>query len=416
MKKYIILIPILLSAVLSACSDEPDHGHEQEVSEGHEDAEPQKGQHGGRLMQKDGVSVELAIAEDGTPPKFQAWIYRDGKALPPKSGQVEIKIQRLGLPAESHILKPQPDGSLMAATIVGEPHSFDVEVLAGIENKNLRWAYQSYEGRTEIGADIAAQSGIKTEPAGPGEIADEHEVQGLLTPVEGRSAVIMARFPGPIKSLHANVGDSVRAGQVMATVESNISLTNYQVKSPISGVVMSRSAAVGAVADGGTALFEVADLSKIWVDLHVFGADAQHIKAGVPVEVTRMSDGLKTVVTLERVLPGTSTASQSAVARATIDNSDGLWRPGSAVKARITVDRSQVALIVPIAALQTFRDWDVVFIKVGDTYEIRPVEMDRRDATHVEIISGINPGDLVVVEQSYLVKADIEKSGASHDH
>lgn len=416
MKKYIILIPILFSAILSACGEKPDHGHEQEDTESHEAAETQKGEHGGRLLQKDGVSVELAIAEDGTPPKFQAWIYRDGKAQPPESGQVEIKIQRLGLPPESHILKPQPDGSLMATTIVGEPHSFDVEVLAEIENKKLRWAYESYEGRTEIGASIAAQSGIKTEPAGPGEIADEHEVQGLLTPVEGRSAVIMARFPGPIISLHANVGDSVRAGQVMAIVESNISLTNYPVKSPITGVVMSRNAAVGAVAGENMALFEVADLSKIWVDLHVFGADAQHIRAGVPVEVTRMSDGLKTMATLERVLPGTSTASQSAVARATIDNTDGLWRPGSAVKARITVDRSQAALIVPIAALQTFRDWDVVFIRVGDSYEIRPVELGRRDATHVEIISGINPGDLVVVEQSYLVKADIEKSGASHDH
>lgn len=416
MKKHIILIPILLSAVLSACGEKPDHGHEQEAAESHEAAETQKGVHGGRLLQMDGVSVELAIAEDGTPPKFQAWIYRDGKALPPESGQVEIKLQRLGLPVESHILKPQPDGSLMAATIVGEPHSFDVVVLAKVNGKSLRWAYQSYEGRTEIGAGIAAQSGIKTEAAGPGEIADEHEVQGLLTPVEGRSAVIMARFPGPIKSLHANVGDSVRAGQVMATIESNISLTNYTAKSPISGVVMSRSAAVGAVAGENIALFEVADLSKIWVDLHVFGADAQHIKAGVPVEVTRMSDGLKTVVTLERVLPGTSTASQSAVARAIIDNTDGLWRPGSAVKARITVDRSQAALIVPIAALQTFRDWDVVFIKVGDAYEIRPVELGRRDATHVEILSGINTGDLVVVEQSYLVKADIEKSGASHDH
>ncbi|MEN9393067.1 MAG: hypothetical protein RLZZ104_1410 [Pseudomonadota bacterium] len=416
MKKHIILIPILLSIVLSACSEESDHGHEQQASEGHEATEAQKGEHGGHLLQKDGVSVELAISENGTPPKFQAWIYRDGKPLPPESAQIEIKLQRLGLPAESHILKPLPDGSQTATTIVSEPHSFDVVVLAKVGEKNLRWAYQSYEGRTEIGSEMAAQSGIRTKPAGPGEIADEHEVQGLLTPVEGRSAVIMARFPGPIKSLHANVGDSVRAGQVMATVESNISLTNYTVKSPISGVVMSRSASVGAVAGENIALFEVADLSEIWVDLHVFGADAQHIKAGVPVEVTRMSDGIKAVVTLERVLPGTSTASQSAVARATIDNTDGLWRPGSAVKARITVDRSQAALIVPIAALQTFRDWDVVFIRVGNVYEIRPVELGRRDATHVEIISGINPGDLVVVEQSYLVKADIEKSGASHDH
>jgi cobalt-zinc-cadmium efflux system membrane fusion protein len=58
----------------------------------------------------------------------------------------------------------------------------------------------------------------------------------------------------------------------------------------------------------------------------------------------------------------------------------------------------------------------VVFVRVGDTYEIRPVELGKRDAQQVEVLSGLKAGDQVVVEQSYLVKADIEKSGASHDH
>jgi cobalt-zinc-cadmium efflux system membrane fusion protein len=132
--------------------------------------------------------------------------------------------------------------------------------------------------------------------------------------------------------------------------------------------------------------------------------------------VARLSDGATTSTTLERVLPGTATASQSTVARATIANTDGSWRPGSAVRARITVDQQPAALVVPLAALQIFRDWDVVFVRVGDTYEVRPVEIGKRDAHAVEILSGLTTGDEVVVEQSYLVKADIEKSGASHDH
>ena len=73
-------------------------------------------------------------------------------------------------------------------------------------------------------------------------------------------------------------------------------------------------------------------------------------------------------------------------------------------------------MVVPLASLQTFRDWDVVFVRVGDTYEIRPVELGKRDAQQVDVLSGLKAGDQVVVEQSYLVKADIEKSGASHDH
>ena len=416
----ILIGMLLLSVLLAACGGdhpaEDEHGHESDAHAEAEADQPRKGEHGGRMLEQDGVSVELTIAEDGMPPKYQAWLYRDGKPLPASSGTVEVRLKRLGNVAENHLLKAQTDGSLMASTIVGEPHSFDVEVLANVDGKAARWTYPSHEGRTEIDAKIAQEAGIRVAPAAAGVIADEHEVQGLLTPVEGRIAKVAARFPGPVQRLNFNVGDQVRAGQTLASIESNLSLTTYSVTSPISGVVLARNASVGSVATEGMALFEIADLSTLWVDLHIFGSDAQHIQPGVPVTVTRMSDGVRVETTLERVLPGTATASQSTVAHATIANADGLWRPGSAVKARITVEQQPAALVVPLAALQIFRDWDVVFIRVGDTYEIRPLELGKRDATQVEVVSGLKAGDQVVVEQSYLVKADIEKSGASHDH
>ena len=423
MNAYPLIAACVLALMLSACGSKEaadSHGHAESGHEedgGHAEAEGAKqGEHGGRWLEQDGYAVELAIAEDGTPPRYQAWLYKNGKPLPASEGSVEVHLKRLGNMAESHKLTAQADGSLLAASIVGEPHSFDVEVLSTIQGKALRWDYESHEGRTEIDAKIATEAGIRVAPAVAGVIADEHEMQGLLTPVDGRVAQVMARFPGPIRALRANVGDQVRAGQALATIESNLSLSNYTVPSPISGVILQRNASVGGVAGEGTALYEVADLSTLWVDLHVFGADAQHIQAGVPVTVTRMSDGVSVDTTLERVLPGTATASQSTVARATLANTDGLWRPGSAVKARITVDQKPASLVVPLSALQTFRDWDVVFVRVGDTYEARPVELGKRDGAQVEILDGLQAGDQVVVEQSYLVKADIEKSGASHEH
>ncbi len=419
MKPQQLISALALAFLLAACGDkagDPDGQGTRPAGEHAEVEEVKKGVHRGRLLEQDGYAVELAIAEDGTPPKFQAWLYQGDKLLPVNAGTVEVRLKRLGDVAENHTLKPQADGSLMASTVVGEPHSFEVEVLATVGGKSLRWAYPSYEGRTEIQGKVASDAGIRVAAAAPGVIADEHEVQGLLTPVEGRVAKVMARFPGPIRSLRANVGDHVQAGRPLAVIESNLSLTSYTVAAPISGVVLARSASVGSVANEGMLLYEIADLSELWVDLHIFGADAQHIRPGVPVTVTRMSDGVTTDTVLERVLPGTATASQSTVARATIANLDGLWRPGSAVKARITVERQEAALVVPLAALQDFRDWKVVFIRIGDTYEIRPVELGKRDGTQVEVLSGIKKGDQVVVEQSYLVKADIEKSGASHDH
>jgi cobalt-zinc-cadmium efflux system membrane fusion protein len=271
------------------------------------------------------------------------------------------------------------------------------------------------EGRTTIPREIATQSGIRVQAAGPGSVRDEHEVQGLVTPIEGRHARIVARFPGPVREVRVGVGDKVRAGQVLALVESNVSLSNYSITAPFAGTVLSRTVAVGDLASEAP-LFELADLGTLWVDLHLFGRDAQHITSGLPIEVVRLTDGVVARTSLDRVLPGTATASQSTVARARIDNADGQWRPGAAVRARVTVAVRDVALVVPLSALQKFEGRDVVFVRLGDDYVATPVELGERDARLVEVLAGLVAGDEVVIEQSYLVKADIEKSGAAHEH
>lgn len=410
-KPFLILGLVFALAACGAreSADEHGHGHDD-----HAETEAEKGAHNGRLLRQGGLTVELAIFEDGVPPEYRAWLYRDGKPLPPEAGSVEVVLTRLGGVTDTHRFAARGD-YLVGSGVVYEPHSFDVEVRVQVDGQSARWTYESYEGRTRIAADIATQAGIRVAAAGPGVIRDEHELQGLLTPIEGRHARLAARFPGPIRSITVGVGDAVRQGQTLATVESNVSLAPYTVTSPIDGVVLARSATVGEVA-GESPLFEIADLSALWVDVHLFGGDAQHIVAGLPIEVTRLSDGVSASTTLDRVLPATATASQSTVGRARIDNAGGRWRPGAAVRARVTVAENAVPLAVPLAALQRFRDWDVVFVRIGEDYEIRPLELGRRDGVHVEVLDGLKVGDEIVVEQSYLVKADIEKSGASHDH
>lgn len=271
--------------------------------------------------------------------------------------------------------------------------------------------------RTRIDADIAQESGIRTAPVAPGIIADEHQVQGLITPMEGRSVQVTARFPGLVKRLDAGVGDSVRAGQRLAVIESNLSLSDYAVTAPMAGTVMERRASAGSVAGEAMTLYELADLSQLWVDLHIFGTDAGHIQAGAQVEVTRLNDGTSARTQIERVLPGTASASQSTVARAVLENGDGLWRPGAAVSARITVARAEVTLAVPLAAIQQLDGRDVVFVREGEEdYEARPVTLGRRDAQAVEVLDGLRAGEDIVVAQSYLVKADIGKAEVGHEH
>lgn len=416
-----ILLAALLAATLAGCghrdgNSEHGHGGGGHAHGGgeHADDEAETGPHGGRLLEQDGLAVELRIVEDGQPPQYNAWFYRGSTPLPASAGTLRVTLARLGGQVDTHTFTAEGE-RLVGSGVVDEPHSFDVTVEATVEGQALRWTYDSYEGRTTIPLEIATQAGVRTARVAAGTIRDEHEMQGLVTPVEGRHARITARFPGPVRDVRAGIGDDVRKGQVLAVIESNVSLSDYTVTAPFAGTVVARTASVGDLA-GETPLFEIADLSTVWVDVHLFGADAQHITPGLPVVVTRLSDGAVAETKLDRVLPGTATASQSTVARATIDNADRRWRTGAAVRAHVTVSVEQVAMRVPLAALQRFRDWDVAFVRVGDAYEIRPLELGRRDGSWVEVLSGLREGDEIVVEQSYIIKADIEKSGASHDH
>jgi len=416
MRNALLLISAL--ALLGACSKHSDndgHEHDGHAHERHaEEEETPKGPNGGRLLSNGTETLEIAIFETGVPAEYRIWLSSAGRALPPTAGAVEVQLKRLGGVVDVHRFRAQ-GAYLVSDAEVYEPHSFDVSIKAKINGRPMNWSYESYESRSTISLATATEAGVRVEKVGPMMIREVRRVQGTLSAIQGRSAAVVARFAGPIRSLKASVGDRVTAGQLLATVESNQSLSNYALTSPIAGTVISRHAELGAMADD-SALFEIADLDSVWVDLHLFGRDAQSIRAGAPINVVRVNDGVALDTTLERILPAAAVGSQSLIGRSTIANADGLWRPGLAVRATVTVAENQAALAVSIIALQRFREQDVVFIRVGDLYEPRPVRLGRRDDVHVEVLSGVRAGDEIVTEQSFLIKADIEKAGASHDH
>lgn len=86
------------------------------------------------------------------------------------------------------------------------------------------------------------------------------------------------------------------------------------------------------------------------------------------------------------------------------------------VKGQVLIDEKRVPLAVKASALQSFRDFNVVFAKFGDIYEVRMLELGMGDGEMVEVLSGLKSGTEYVTENSFLIKADIEKSGATHDH
>ena len=207
------------------------------------------------------------------------------------------------------------------------------------------------------------------------------------------------------------------AGQI-ADIRSgkDITLTDYPIHAPIDGTIIEKHLSMGeAVADNADA-FVIADLSSVWTEVVVYAADLIRIRENNPVTVHSQDLGLDAQGTIAFI--GALVGEQTRTATAIVDlpNPDGLWRPGLFVTITLADEEIPVPVAVPLDAIQTFRDWSVVFVAVGDAYELRPVEQGRSDGTLVEIVSGLNPGEQFVSKNSYLIKADIEKAGASHDH
>jgi membrane fusion protein, heavy metal efflux system len=107
---------------------------------------------------------------------------------------------------------------------------------------------------------------------------------------------------------------------------------------------------------------------------------------------------------------------QSVTARVTLANPEGRFLAGNFVTATVNAGEHTVPLAVKTSALQPFRDFTVVFEQVGETYEVRMLELGDERGEWVEVKGGLSPGARYVTENSYVIKADIEKSGASHDH
>ena len=274
----------------------------------------------------------------------------------------------------------------------------------------------SHSEAIKIDPGAARALHIEVLDAGNGTIRQTIGVNGRLTLDQTTTAQVKARFPGVIRSVVQQPGDVVQAGETMATVESNDSLQVYPVKSPVAGTVITRTANVGELAGDG-ALFVVADLSKLWVELFVFTRDGDKVKAGQPVRVRRLDDTAEADATLTLVLPTADPSRQTIIARASLANAEGLWRSGMTVRAAIAVAETTVPVAVRSQAIQRVDGANVVFLQTAeDTYQAQPIEIGISDGTWTEVRGGLTAGQRYVAANSFILKAEMGKAGAEHDH
>lgn len=406
----VFLFASLLLA-LSGCIDSGSQDHIEQTAS--ENAEEVKGPHGGRLLEEDGFSVEVSIFETGVPPEYRVWAMMDGTPLDPSDVDLEITLDRLGGFRDQIGFTAEGD-YLRGDTEIYEPHSFAVEIGATYQARRYQWRFDSFEGRTQIADDLADAAGIVVEPAGAATIRDYVTVYGVVASNPESVSHVVARFDGVIQSVAASIGDQVRPGQVLARVEADDSLNSYNVTSPIAGTVVERHANTGETT-GGRDLFTVINTDTVWAELAVFPSDRSGVQVGAPVSLRTAIGGIQAQGQIAQLSP-VARDNQSVTARVTLDNPDGLLTAGMYLTGEIEVAQTEVPLAVRRSGLQPFRDFTVVFAQFGDEYEVRMLELGRQDDEWVEVLGGLRPNTRYVTENSYILKADVEKSGASHDH
>jgi cobalt-zinc-cadmium efflux system membrane fusion protein len=406
----IALLPFVL--VLGACVEDtvsPMDSAELAAATG----DYERGPNNGRMLRDGDFALELAIFETGVPPEFRVWPTLAGAPVDLGAVDVEVRLTRLGNVVDVHSFRSQAD-FLRGSSVVYEPHSFSVAVEANFQGRSHQWSYESFEGRTRIAPDVAEAFGLETEIAGSAVIDDLIDTFGVIVTDPARVREISARFDGAIRAVDVQLGDAVEAGQRLATVESNESLQSYSITAPIGGIVTARAANAGEQT-AGRALFTITDTSVVWAELAVFPSDRPRVAVEQAVVIAPTAGGTAVDSVIDRI--GVTTAANQAVnARAVLDNASGEFPPGTHVTGTIRVAEYTVPLAVKRSGLQAFRDFTVVYAQIGDEYEVRMLDLGRQDDEYIEVLGGLEPGTRYVTENSFVLKADIEKSGATHDH
>ena len=470
-------------------ASEEGHGHAETAghsdSEQDADAARQKGPHGGRLFIQDGYGIEVTIFEQGVPPQFRLYAYRDGKPLAPEANQAVLTLERLGRPPQVFKFAAEQD-YLKGNAVVEEPHSFKVTVDARSGQAANRFSYEQVEARVAMSDAQAQQNGVEVLTAGPARIKSHLQLLGEIKFNEDKLVHLVPRLAGVAASVSANAGDRVRKGQMLAVISSQAladqraellaaqkrlalarttyerekqlweekisaeqdylqargamqeaeiavqgaqqklaslggqrtggDLTRYELRSPIDGIVVEKHLALGEAVGADATVFVVADLSTVWAEMTVYARDLDTVKIGQQATVTAAAFNASGSGTVSYVGALVGAQTRTATARVVLPNPEGVWRPGLPVNIELTAGEVEVPVAVSAEAMQTVRDWSVVFGRYGEYFEARPIEPGRSDGKWVEVVSGLNAGERYAAKNSYLIKADLGKSAASHDH
>jgi cobalt-zinc-cadmium efflux system membrane fusion protein len=192
----------------------------------------------------------------------------------------------------------------------------------------------------------------------------------------------------------------------------------FVLRSPVAGAVIERTAVLGQMLDPATPAFRIGNLATLWLTVHAFERDAVRIRQGVTARISFPAlPGQDFEGTVTMVGRHVESQSRTVPVRIDVGNRDSALRPGMSATATLPVGDSGAAILtVPVASVQRLRnEWCVFLPKDANHFEIRRIGRGRDLGGEVEVLSGLQAGETIVVDGAFLLRAQAEKGEADHD-
>ncbi|MBN2705562.1 MAG: efflux RND transporter periplasmic adaptor subunit [Deltaproteobacteria bacterium] len=184
-------------------------------------------------------------------------------------------------------------------------------------------------------------------------------------------------------------------------------LSEFHLPALRAGEIIDRQAIAGEVIDPPRALFTVADLSSVWLDLEIAAAEAGRVAIGQKVFLADLSGRQLGHGEISYLAPMLDDGNRTRKARLLMPGND--LRPGSYIQGRIAILTAALSpLLLPRDCPREVEGRTVVFVKDDHGFRVRPVKTGRENEHQVEIIAGLKPGEEVVVAGSFQLKAELE--------
>jgi membrane fusion protein, heavy metal efflux system len=197
----------------------------------------------------------------------------------------------------------------------------------------------------------------------------------------------------------------------------------YALVAPLSGTIIEKHISVGEVLTEQTRAFTVADLSSIWVNVTVYAKDLPRVAVGQTAEVRAEGIAEPARGRIDYLGQVVGEQTRSATARVVLSEPGPAWRPGLFATAEVAIERASAAVVIEDAAVQTLEGGPAVFVEKDGEFAARSVKLGRKgkrsgaaETRVVEILDGLRPGERYVAQNSFLLKAELGKSEAAHEH